>query len=637
MGILHPGITQSSLILRSEKTTRLSILESDGNLVYLEDSLLGLSQSVVPTGGTGGQVLAKVSGTDYDLEWVYQTGGTGGTGDGTNGTSGTSGTSGRNGTSGVNGVDGIGIPIGGTTGQVLAKVSEANYVVEWVDQTGGGTGDGTNGTSGTSGVDGTSGTSGFDGTSGTSGVDGTSGVSLKSINNIHTLDILPNNGTNIYLWGLTAGSPYYARVTGDYLAIDNMVSPFSFPTGYATFSTSINPLSDDESYEIPYYQMTGTFITFLGTTYSSFWVNSNSYITFGASSVGASSFAPGNIDVPAIFIGTGDNSLNEIDYGFDDPDFPDEDPELDYVGTKDLFRVRYIGNHDSSGWAPSSTLKWELQINSISDPGKIMIIVENTQASSNLTFRDPGGVWGISNGNDWVERFTGVPTYNEKTNLTYDILNINEYSVSDPLYSDTIDSIKFIGPGVYKTISATAATINIDPLGQYGIGINYDTFGTGTSIIASTRRDLRITTGRDESAIQIRPRGNVVIQPYNRNPNQYGSGFDVNIAASNGSRQNTTHFYGGNVTIAPGIGSTPSMVGTVTIGLGGGSTSRSTTYLRGTTSADSINADYAYLNEFFVYDFAPAVDNYVVGWTGTYSVGTSSVVTVVSGIITGVA
>lgn len=630
MGILHPGITQSSLILRSEKTTRLSILESDGNLVYLEDSLLGLSQSVVPTGGTGGQVLAKVSGTDYDLEWVYQTGGTGGTGDGTNGTSGTSGTSGingtsgtsgRNGTSGVNGADGIGIPIGGATGQVLAKVSEANYQVEWVNQTGGGTGDGTNGTSGTSGVD---------GTSGTSGVDGTSGASLKSINNIYNLTV-----TGIELWG--PGSPYYARVDGDYLAIDNMVSPFSFPTGYATFSTSINPLSDDESYEIPYYQMTGTFITFLGITYSSFWVNSNSYITFGASSVGASSFAPGNIDVPAIFIGTGDNSLNELVYGFDDPDFPDPDPEFDYVGTKDLFRVRYTGNHDSSGWAPSSTLKWELQINSISDPEKIMIIVENSQAFSDLTFRSPGGVWGISNGNNWVERFTGVPTYNEKTNLTYDTFNINEYSVSDPLYSDTIDSIKFIGPGVYKTISATAATINIDPLGQYGIGINYDAYGVGTSIIASTKRDLRITTGKDESSIQIRPRGNVVIQPYNRNPNQYGSGFDVNIAASNGSRQNTTHFYGGNVTIAPGIGSTPSMVGTVTIGLGGGSASRSTTYLRGTTSADSINADYAYLNEFFVYDFAPAVDNYVVGWTGTYSVGTSSVVTVVSGIITGVA
>jgi hypothetical protein len=38
-----------------------------------------------------------------------------------------------------------------------------------------------------------------------------------------------------------------------------------------------------------------------------------------------------------------------------------------------------------------------------------------------------------------------------------------------------------------------------------------------------------------------------------------------------------------------------------------------------------------------VYDYNPLVNDYVVGWTGTYSVGTSSVVTVVSGIITGVA
>ena len=95
MGILHPGITQSSLFLRSEIGQRLSILQFDGNFVYLEDLALGLSQSLaslplVPAGGTGGQVLAKSSGNDYEFVWVDQTGGTGGgTGSGTNGTSGT--------------------------------------------------------------------------------------------------------------------------------------------------------------------------------------------------------------------------------------------------------------------------------------------------------------------------------------------------------------------------------------------------------------------------------------------------------------------------------------------------------------------------------------------------------------------
>ena len=36
------------------------------------------------------------------------------------------------------GAPGIGIPAGGTTGQILAKVSDTDYDTEWVDQTGGG-------------------------------------------------------------------------------------------------------------------------------------------------------------------------------------------------------------------------------------------------------------------------------------------------------------------------------------------------------------------------------------------------------------------------------------------------------------------------------------------------------------------
>jgi hypothetical protein len=95
------------------------------------------------------------------------------------GPSGTSGVNGTNGTSGSSGTNGVGVPVGGTVNQVLAKASSTNYDVVWVDQTGGGgTGgvSGTNGTSGSSGTNGTSGVSGTNGTSGSSGTDGTSGV-----------------------------------------------------------------------------------------------------------------------------------------------------------------------------------------------------------------------------------------------------------------------------------------------------------------------------------------------------------------------------------------------------------------------------------------------------------------------------
>lgn len=44
------------------------------------------------------------------------------------------GPAGKDGTDGVNGADGVGVPSGGTTGQVLAKKSNTDYDTEWVDE-----------------------------------------------------------------------------------------------------------------------------------------------------------------------------------------------------------------------------------------------------------------------------------------------------------------------------------------------------------------------------------------------------------------------------------------------------------------------------------------------------------------------
>jgi hypothetical protein len=49
----------------------------------------------------------------------------------------TSGATGATGPAGPTGSTGQGVPIGGTTGQVLAKVSGTDYDTQWVDQTGG--------------------------------------------------------------------------------------------------------------------------------------------------------------------------------------------------------------------------------------------------------------------------------------------------------------------------------------------------------------------------------------------------------------------------------------------------------------------------------------------------------------------
>lgn len=582
MGILHPGITQSSLVLRSEKTTRLSILESDGNLVYLEDSLLGLSQSiaslpVVPAGGTGGQVLAKVSGTDYALEWVDQTGGTGGTGDGTSGTSGTSGingingtsgTSGRNGTSGVNGADGIGIPVGGTSGQVLAKLSETNYEVEWVDQTGGGTG--INGTSGTSGIDGVSGENGTNGTSGTSGIS----ANLESINNIFVL------GTYSPPLGSTQSTGMgHLNFTKEEDGFMNWV-PVEENNAFLRI-----PLEWD--------------IQFLGITYSDIYVNSNSYVTFGTSSMSTLA-APGMVSAPAIFIATGDNYLGSLYVGFDP--------------LTDFYRIRFEGSPDTTGFIFASTIVWEMLFNPAT-PDQIKVVVGSTTAGN---FRNPGGITGISDGVNWVERITSVPTYDEKTNRMLDSIDIYSIKESAPSYSDNLSSIKFIGPGVYRNLSGTTATINIDPLGQYGLGLNYNppafVSENGQTVLSSTRFELLLTTGKDESAMRLRPRGDLFLQPYNRNVDQFGNGFNINLVASNAARDNVLDdlnpdFNGGSIFITPGAGIGAGYPGDVNIGRVG--------------SYIAMTGDI--------------VINEQPGWTGTYSTGDGRVATVSSGIITDVA
>ncbi|MGA0848169.1 MAG: hypothetical protein ACO3PY_06150, partial [Pontimonas sp.] len=56
------------------------------------------------------------------------------------GPAGADGADGVPGADGADGADGVGVPAGGTTGQVLGKASGADYDTAWVDQTGGGGG-----------------------------------------------------------------------------------------------------------------------------------------------------------------------------------------------------------------------------------------------------------------------------------------------------------------------------------------------------------------------------------------------------------------------------------------------------------------------------------------------------------------
>lgn len=57
--------------------------------------------------------------------------------DGADGTNGTNGADGADGVDGADGADGVGVPAGGTTGQVLKKTSNTDFDTEWANESGG--------------------------------------------------------------------------------------------------------------------------------------------------------------------------------------------------------------------------------------------------------------------------------------------------------------------------------------------------------------------------------------------------------------------------------------------------------------------------------------------------------------------
>jgi len=562
--------------------------------------------------------------------------------DGTNGTSGVNGADGTNGTSGVNGADGTNGTSGergpvGSTFNILGifqdyagltqSVGTINSITQpnpydsyilidtshvwvygptasmgitpsvansdgWVDMGAiqgaqGLTGEtGTNGTSGTSGIDGTSGANGTNGTNGTSGVNGADGANgTNGTSGVNGTDGLANfeSVRNIFTLGTYSPPLGSTQSTGIQELNHSSTVLDAYPVEQDNVSIELSVLNGFLPWEIE----------FLGVTYSSIYINSNSYITFGTSSQSTLA-APGMVEAPAIFVAAGDNSLQTLLLGFD-PLNPD------------VYRIRFEGSPDKSGFFLGSTIIWEILLDTNSKD-QIKIVV-----GTNL--RNPGSVYGISDGTNWVEKFASIPTYDEKTNKMLDSIDIYSRLESSPSYSDNISSIKFVGPGVYRDLSGTSSTINIDPLGQYGLGVNYNTPGfastNGQTVLSSTRFEFILTTGNDESALRVRPRGDLFLQPYNRNGDQFGNGFNTRLVASNAAQDATNigDYDGGSIFITPGTGVGAGLNGDVNIGRVG--------------SYIAMTGDVVINNQ--------------SGWTGTYSTGAGQVVTVESGIITGVA
>jgi hypothetical protein len=107
-----PGPSAAGDLWWNDEEGVLKIYYTDANSSQWVDAsaaAAGTDGVGVPVGGATGQVLTKVSGTDFDTDWEDVP---------------------------------TGLPVGGTTGQVLTKLSGTDFDVAWEDPTGGGGGSG---------------------------------------------------------------------------------------------------------------------------------------------------------------------------------------------------------------------------------------------------------------------------------------------------------------------------------------------------------------------------------------------------------------------------------------------------------------------------------------------------------------
>ena len=131
-------IAASSLLQNNNAPAVLSYNTSSGDIYFTTGSLGDGVIGTDGTSGTSGTSGADGTNGTSGLSGTSGTSGTAGTDgtSGTNGTSGTSGATGDAGTSGTSGTSGVGVIAGGTSGQILAKIDGTDYNTEWVDQIG---------------------------------------------------------------------------------------------------------------------------------------------------------------------------------------------------------------------------------------------------------------------------------------------------------------------------------------------------------------------------------------------------------------------------------------------------------------------------------------------------------------------
>lgn len=125
------GVSPTIAVSKSGKVTTLTIADVNGTrTASINDGNDGEDGVGVPSGGTTGQILKKASGTDYDFEWANQQVVNGIPAGGSQGQALVK-NSGTDYDAGWGNIAGGAVPAGGAAAQVLVKQSSTDYDTTW--------------------------------------------------------------------------------------------------------------------------------------------------------------------------------------------------------------------------------------------------------------------------------------------------------------------------------------------------------------------------------------------------------------------------------------------------------------------------------------------------------------------------
>ena len=150
----------------------------------------------------------------------------------------------------------------------------------------------------------------------------------------------------------------------------------SLNSSQAGWTVSFASNADDSNLSIPL----GFNTIFNGLTYSSVFIGSNTYITYGAGSSNYSGLSYSNPNIPGIHLGSADNSYQLVMYRSEN--------------SGNTLRIRYEGTQSTGGSLGSPNIVYELIY--FKDSSKVLVALGTTRS---------GGVQGLTNGSTLLASF----------------------------------------------------------------------------------------------------------------------------------------------------------------------------------------------------------------------------------------